>query len=69
MDDKEGTLDFYRDESPEIALHETEEFIQEVREYGKNIPQVEYILQRILYLSTQANIKEVYVQGHLVHKR
>lgn len=69
MDDKEGTLDFYRDESPEIALHETEEFIQEVREYGKNIPQGEYILQRILYLSTQANIKEVYVQGHLVHKR
>ncbi|SHE78948.1 hypothetical protein SAMN02745249_01145 [Atopostipes suicloacalis DSM 15692] len=69
MDDKEGTLDFYRDESPEIALHETEEFIQEVGEYGKNIPQGEYILQRILYLSTQANIKEVYVQGHLVHKR
>ncbi len=42
MDDKEGNPEFYRDESTEVALRETEEFIQEVREYGKNVPQGVY---------------------------
>lgn len=42
MDDKEGNPDFYRDESTEIALRETEEFIQEVREYGKDVLQGVY---------------------------
>lgn len=42
MDDKEGNPDYYRDESTEVALRETEEFIQEVREYGKNVPQGVY---------------------------
>lgn len=42
MDDKDGNPDYYRDESTEVALRETEEFIQEVREYGKDIHQGVY---------------------------
>lgn len=42
MDDKKGNPDFYRDESTETALRETEEFIQEVRAYGKNVSQGVY---------------------------
>ena len=42
MDDKDGNPDFYRDESTEVALRETEEFIQEVRTYGKDVLQGVY---------------------------
>ncbi len=42
MDDPQGNPDFYRDASTEIALQETEEFIQEVRAYGKDVIQGVY---------------------------
>lgn len=42
MDDKDGNPSYYRDESTEVALRETEEFIQEVRAYGQNVTQGVY---------------------------
>lgn len=42
MDDPEGNPDFYRDASTEVALQETEEFIQEVKAYGEDVIQGVY---------------------------
>ncbi len=42
MDHQEENPDFYRDASPEEALADTEEFIQQVQELGKTVPQGVY---------------------------
>lgn len=75
IDDQEQNPDYYRDQSSEIAIKETEKFILAVKEFGKNVKQGVYpvVTPRFIPSCTDEGLKslgelaekyDVHVQSH-----